>query len=166
MDIARFFYENYASKIAKNRINNGFFLKSMHNLSLYSRGKKLRRIRVRDNSGKLRTYIEKNFSEIEPIEDGEGNEISIEETFSYENSFLSLPTEGKGGDLSLYEGLTGKEAIITFCIARGESQEAIADYFGLSQSTINRIWQRAKKKLEGYLKYLVNSGWDGPRGQR
>jgi len=108
-----------------------------------------KRITYRDKSGNLKHLTEVNFSDLPPVLDEEGDEVLVEETLTNKDNIFSIYQSGdKGGDLDFYEMLDGKEAVVTFCLARDVTQKQVAEIFKVSESTIKRIWKSALEKIK------------------
>jgi len=108
-----------------------------------------KRIRYRKEDGSIGHLTELNFADLPPTLDEDNNEIPIEETLADSDNFFNVYQKpDKGGDLDFYKPLDGIEGVILFCIARGMSQEKVADYFSVSIGLINKIKKRAFEKIK------------------
>jgi len=100
------------------------------------------RIRYHTKSG-IGHYNILNFCDLYK-KDRKGGKMPIQ--ISEEDDVFQIYQSGKGGDLNFYKELTGQEAIIMFCLARGTTQEQVANYFGISRSIVKRLRKEAIEK--------------------
>lgn len=64
------------------------------------------------------------------------------------NDGYFIPESLSGFWIKIYKKLSGLEAIVIFCLYQwGMTQEQTADYLGISQQYVSRIFNQAKEKL-------------------